>query len=399
MRSELWQRPPKPATDRSTSNWRRRRFACAFLLLRTAVGLQSTELERRLIEQIQREGPITFRDFMQAALYDPELGYYNTERLKIGAPGDYYTSSNVHPAFGALLSRAFAQLWADFIMPLTIVEYGPGTGQLACDVLSAMRDEQPAVFDRLTYVLVEASPAMRNRQRDKLLPFEQHVRWRALHDLERKAVTAIAFSNEFVDALPVHRARYRSGALEELYVGIDAACLALLWSKPSTERLWKYVQRIGVGLREGQIIEINLEMIDWLARVSGTLENGFLMTIDYGDAANHLYAQDRESGTLRSFYRHRLIDSPLERVGEQDITASVNFTALIEYGCDFGFEAVSYERQTAFLIRMGLIEMIAGQDTSANTPGDLKDRLALKNLFVPGGVGDNFRVLIQRKSG
>src|SRR6476660_2825789 len=102
----------------------------------------STELERRLIDRINRDGPITFRDFMQAALYDPELGYYNTARLKIGPGGDYYTSSNVHPAFGALLARAFAELWPDPSVPLTIVEFGPGTGQLAADVFSAMRDEQ-----------------------------------------------------------------------------------------------------------------------------------------------------------------------------------------------------------------------------------------------------------------
>src|SRR5512143_476821 len=100
----------------------------------------ATELERRLIDRISREGPITFRDFMQAVLYDPELGYYNTERLKIGAAGDYYTSSNVHPAFGAVLARSFAELWDDWTQPLTVVEIGPGSGQLASDVLSSMRD-------------------------------------------------------------------------------------------------------------------------------------------------------------------------------------------------------------------------------------------------------------------
>ena len=335
---------------------------------------------------------------MQAALYDPELGYYNTERLKIGPQGDYYTSSNVHPAFGALLARAVAELWPDSSVPLTIVEFGPGTGQLASDVLSAMLDEQPAVYDRLIYVLVEASSAMRTLQQDKLIAFDQHIRWCSVEELEHTPVIGVAFSNEFVDALPVHRARYRGGVLEELYVGTDAACLALLWSKPSTERLWRFVERVGVSLREDQIIEINLDMIDWMTQVSRALGNGFLITIDYGDTANHLYAQDRGSGTLRSFHRHQLIDSPLERIGEQDITASVNFTALIKHGRDLGFEAVSYERQTAFLIRMGLIERIAGQNTSEDAQGDLKDRLALKNLFVPGSVGDNFRVLIQRKT-
>jgi SAM-dependent MidA family methyltransferase len=366
------------------------------------VPRESTELERRLIERIKSEGPITFRDFMQAALYDRELGYYNTERLKIGPLGDYYTSSNVHSAFGALLARAFAELWAGSVQPLTIVEVGAGTGQLASDVISALRDEHPPVFEQLTYVPIDASPAMRTRQREKLAAFEDHIRWGDLEDLEREAINGIVFSNEFVDALPVHRARYVGGALEELYVAATTAPgathLTLVWNKPSTKRLSDYVERSGVALREGQIVEINLDVVDWLARIAGLLKEGFLITIDYGDTAEHLHAQDRQSGTLRSFYQHRLIDSPLERIGGQDITASVNFTALIEYGRDLGFEKLSYERQAAFLIRMGLIERIAGENESAPPPGDLKDRLALKNLFVPGGVSDNFRVLIQRKS-
>jgi len=369
------------------------------------VPTQSTELEKRLIEQIHREGPLTFRDFMQAALYDPDFGYYNTERLKIGAQGDYYTSSNVHPAFGALLASAFAELWAGSSEPLTIVEFGPGTGQLAFDVLSAMRDEQPAVFDQVSYVLVEVSPVMRTRQQDKLNAFKQLTRWCALEDLERSPVAGIVFSNEFVDALPVHRASYCGDVLEELYVGAYPAGLAMFWGTPSTERLRQYVDQLvdhlvdhfGMSLREGQIIEINLEMLDWLTSVSRALKNGFLITIDYGDTANLLYGEGRESGTIRSFYRHRLIDSPLKRIGEQDITASVNFTALIESGRNLGFELVSYERQTAFLIRLGLVERIASQEFSG-TPGNIKGRLALKNLLVPGGVGDNFRVLIQKRT-
>jgi SAM-dependent MidA family methyltransferase len=366
-------------------------------LKKGVVRPESTELERRLIERIRREGTITFRDFMKAALYDPELGYYNTERLKIGPQGDYYTSSNVHPAFGALLARAFADLWAAPSDPLTIIEVGAGTGQLAYDVLTALRDEHPAIFERLTYVPVDASPAMRTRQREKLAAFEDQLRWRDLEEIEREPINGIVFSNEFVDALPVHRARNMGGALEELYVAAAPAHLTFGWNEPSTKRLSEYIERNGVTLREGQIVEINLDAVDWLARIAGALREGLLITIDYGDTAEHLHAQDRESGTLRSFYRHRLIDSPLERIGEQDITASVNFTALMEYGRDLDFETLSYERQAAFLIRMGLIERIAGKDGSAQSPGDLKDRLALKNLFVPGGVSDNFRVLIQRK--
>jgi SAM-dependent MidA family methyltransferase len=150
------------------------------------------------------------------------------------------------------------------------------------------------------------------------------------------------------------------------------------------------------SLPEGQIIEVGLDAIEWLRRASRAIKRGHLITIDYGDIAGHLYSPERREGTIRSFHRHRLVESPLERVGEQDITASVNFTALIEYGRDCGLEMISYERQSAFLLRMGLIDRIASMGASQNLD-DLKSRLAIKNLFVPGGVSDNFRVLVQRK--
>ncbi len=358
----------------------------------------STELERKLIERIERDGPITFRDFMQAALYDAELGYYNTVRLKIGSEGDYYTSSNVHPAFGAMLARAFVELWDRSVDPLTLVEFGAGTGKLACDVLSTMRDEHAVLFERLSYVIIETSPAMRELQRNKLTGFSDRVRWLEREKLERSPITGIVFSNEFVDALPVHRVRRKSRRLEELYVARahDEPCLAPAWGEPSTGGLGEYIERLGASLREDQIIEINLDAIEWLAGMARAIPRGYLVTIDYGDLARHLWTSDRRSGTLRSFYKHRLIDSPLERVGEQDITASVNFTALIEYGRNLGFELVSYERQTAFLTRMGLIARIAAEHSASDTLDDLKERHAVKNLFVPGGISDSFRVLIQR---
>jgi SAM-dependent MidA family methyltransferase len=361
----------------------------------------STELERRLIERIKRDGPITFRDFMQAALYDAELGYYNTVRMKIGPAGDYYTSSNVHPAFGAVLARTFVELWAGSVEPLTIVEIGAGTGRLACHVLSTMRDEAAAVFERLSYVIIETSAAMRDLQRNKLTDFSDRVRWLELEDLERSPITGIVFSNEFVDALPVHRVRLKNGRIEELYVTRAHAerCLELAWDEPSTGALGDHIERFEATLLEDQVIEVNLDAMEWLGRTAQTIQCGFLITIDYGDLAGHLWTPGRRSGTLRSFYKHRLIDSPLERVGEQDITASVNFTVLIEYGRDLGFELVSYERQTAFLTRMGLIERMAAQHGSRDTLDDLKERLAVKNLFVPGGISDSFHVLIQRKPG
>lgn len=358
------------------------------------------ELELRLIARISRDGPLTFRGFMEAALYDPAYGYYQTGRLKIGAEGDYYTSSNVHPAFGAVLARAFVDLSSELAAPKgprTIVEIGAGTGRLASDVLMALRQRHPAFFQQVDYVIVEASEEMVKREREMLSGFDGHVRWSNLSELERAPTTGIFFSNELVDAMPVHRVRFTQSGIEEQYVTVGEG-LAFTWGEPSNPGLMNYFERTGVKLAEGQIAEISLDAIEWLGRMSRAIERGFLITIDYGDVSALLYADGREKGTLRSFYNHRLIDSPLERVGEQDITASVNFTALMEYGRRCGLETVSYERQVAFLVRMGLIEMIEEREDKSPSREQLTERLALKNLFVPGGISDNFRVLIQRKA-
>src|SRR5262249_42871705 len=131
------------------------------------------------------------------------------------------------------------------------------------------------------------------------------------------------------------------------------------WGPLSSARLEEYVSRLAVPLSEGQVIEINLEAIDWLQAVAASLCSGYVVTIDYGDIEAHLYGQDRRRGTLRSYYKHTIAESVLDRIGEQDITSSVNFTALIRYGLDVGLNTVSFERQSAFLVRMGLIDRIA----------------------------------------
>ncbi len=366
--------------------------------------LPKTELERRLIERIMRDGPISFRDFMQTALYDDQLGYYNTGRAKIGPEGDYYTSSNVHPAFGAIVARAMVELWQSLPSdqgPLTILEVGAGTGRLAFDILSTLRDEHGHTFERLRYLIDEISPAMRARQKDQLAAFGDKIIWRASGP-DQETIDGIVFSNELIDALPAHRVRFYGGEIEEEYVTAHSPHgqeprLTTVWGKCKSDRIFRYVERLGARLKEGQAVEVNLDALDYLARAARAINKGYVVTIDYGDLVTHLWGADRAEGTLRSFYRHRLASSRLDRAGEQDITASVNFTALIEYGRDFGLEKISYERQTSFLMRMGLIERVASIYPGAETVGDLKERLLIKNLFVPGGVSDNFRVLIQKK--
>lgn len=349
----------------------------------------SHTLEAALIDRIEREGPLSFRDFMEAALYDGRLGYYSTERPKIGRAGDYYTASSIRPVFAATLAHAFAGLWGDFSIPLTVMEAGAGMGHFAHDFLTTMNEEHSPLFKALKYVIVERSHAMRASQQASLAGFGDWVSWLS-PEAPISPMKGIVFSNELIDAMPVHRVRMVAGALEEQYISVSSHQLALTWGPPSTCRLDSYVRRMGAALDPGQIVEVGLDAIDWLGAVSSALDEGLLITIDYGGEAAELYSSARRNGTLRCFHRHRLMDSALTRVGEQDITASVNFTALIEYGLDFGLEPVSFEPQRRFLIRSGLLDRVA-----ALTDPNL--RLAAKNLLVPGGVTDGFCVLVQRK--
>jgi SAM-dependent MidA family methyltransferase len=356
-----------------------------------------TLLEKQLVSRILDSGPITFRDFMDAALYDDDFGYYNTGRPKIGRSGDYYTASNVHQVFGAVIGGVLGELLkginASPDQPLTLVEFGAGTGQLAADILETIAREHPPVFERIGYLIVERSPAMISLQHDRLDRFGQKVNWSKLDDL--KALCGGVLSNELVDALPVHRVRRHRGSIEEQFVLLEpgpggSKRLGFGWSKPLSPRIGEYIGRMAVNLEEGQVVEVGLDAVDWLGRASRAVDRGFLLTLDYGDLVELLWNADRRRGTLRAFRQHRLVDEVLDVPGEQDLTASVNFTALIEYGKDFGLEPTLYQRQVDFLTGHGLLARIAGIS-------DLRSRLAAKQLLVPGGVSDNFRVLVQRR--
>jgi len=339
---------------------------------------------------------------MREALYDEHRGYYMSERDQFGAEGDFYTASQVHELFGSLLAKEFAGVWRALGSPIdfAIVELGPGRGEFARDALSALRIEFPDCFCRLKYICCEISPALRSKQRETLAEFGNRVDWVISLEELGSPITGVFFANEFFDALPVHVVRERGGRLREVYVvRRDDGSLVCREDELSNTRLEDYWQRVGSQLAEEQLAEINLDAVGWSEKIAQRLKRGRVITIDYGDLADRLYAAERPNGTLRCFSRHLISDEPLERIGEQDITASVNFTALIEYGRDFGLEVVSFARQTDYLIGLGLLDRAAALSVKAGDESsqELQHRLALKQLFVPQGIPSHFQVLVQEK--
>jgi len=355
------------------------------------------QLVQKLIARIEREGPITFADFMESALYDSEFGYYHLE-ARIGAEGDYWTSPEVHMIFAQTIGRQLAQA-AEAIAPtspFTVIEMGAGKGTFARYVLKTFQREQPALLKRLEYVIIERSSGMTQRQQDHLGPFRQagmSVRW--LPDLAALApgsVTGAIFSNELVDAFPVHRVVQRPLGLREIFVGWSSSQgFTEVEAPPADPTLQQYFPRLGIRLEDGQRAEVNLEALRWMRLVAACLRRGIVLTIDYGHTAADLYAPLRKGGTLLCYYRQSVSDSPYIRIGQQDMTAHVNFTSLALTGQESGLAVTGFTNQLHFLMGLGIESAFEGIDPESS------EAAFMRRLLQPGGMGSTFKVLVQHK--
>jgi SAM-dependent MidA family methyltransferase len=363
----------------------------------------ANDLQSFIIDRIREEGPVTFARFMDWCLYHPRYGYYHSGAVRIGKDGDFYTSSCVHPIFGALVARQLGEMGA--ILggeTFTILEIGAGRGFLCEDILTWVEKHDPTFYRRLDYLIVEASPSLRREQQDRLTreAVRGMVRWLAPEDLAAQglAVTGCVLSNELVDAFPVHRVVGENGGMQEIYVDEQGGCFKETFADLSDSRISSYFSAAGIQLAEGQRAEVNLQALQWLEEIGRIVRRGFVMTIDYGCLAAELYDPWRRHGTLRSFYRHQQADSPYENVGRQDITAHVDFTALINKGNEIGLDFTGLVPQYRFLIAMGFIEEMTEFSSGMSALESLQLRLSLKNLIDPErGMGDIFKVLIQHR--
>ncbi len=360
-------------------------------------------LRQLLLARIRQNGPLTFARFMEACLYEPGLGYYTSPGRKVGAEGDFYTSSNVHALFGRLLAREICRMWQELGRPDTfqVVEMGAGGGRLACDIMDGIRDLEPELYRTVTYRLIEKEPSLREAQQALLKEHAARLAWSSPQELTTGAVTftGCLVSNELVDALPAHLVEMTDEGVREVFVTADGEEFREVLAPPSTPALTSYLERIGATLGTGQRAEIRLAALDWLTAVANSLERGFVLTIDYGYLAQELYGPMRKNGTLLCYYRHTVEENPYIRVGLQDMTAHVDFTTLSRFGEEVGLSTVWYGEQYRFLMATGMMQELASLEAGATSEAEaIKDRLALKKLTLPdGGMGDTFKVLVQAK--
>ncbi len=325
---------------------------------------------------IEERGPIPFAEFMRMALYHPAHGYYTTHD-PVGREGDFVTSPEIHPFFGKALAHQILEMWE--LMGrgrVTIVELGGGKGRLASQILPVL--DERGLLHREYWIVEKRRPA----------PLEG-VRWSEDVDGIEGQGPWIVISNEFFDALPFHRLRVCDEGIKEVYVGWKDGGFCDVLGPPSTTALEEALR--GVRPIKGMELEVCLEAMEWMRKIGTSMPEGFVVTIDYGLPERELYSERHMEGTMLCHHRQRVDRDPYRRVGRQDITCHVNFTALAREGREVGLEVVGFTDQGSFLIGLGVLEELSslGED-------DLEGRMALKSLFMPG-FGDTFKVLIQQK--
>jgi SAM-dependent MidA family methyltransferase len=362
-----------------------------------------TQLRNIIIARIAEQGRITFADFMGACLYEPGLGYYTSPGRKVGAEGDFYTSITVHAAFGRVIAREIAQMWRCMGTPadFTLVECGAGNGRLACDIMDFLAEREPEMYRNLKLVLVEQEPSLESAQREMLTSHVERLFWLDPDVFASGSFTfsGCLYSNELIDALPVHRVIMAVDGLKEIFVTCKDGELLEEAGSPSTPELCEYLKRVEVELHPGQLAEINLNGPAWLKTVSKALQSGFVLTVDYGYTAQELYAPKRKLGTLLCYHRHQTEENPYIRLGLQDITTHVDFTTLMKCGEELEMQSVWFGEQYRFLLATGIVEEIEAIERShVSDEEKLRLRLTLKKLIMPeGGMGDTFKILIQSR--
>lgn len=349
------------------------------------------EIRRRIIDN----GPITLSEFIDVALYWPQGGYYATRNPIGGLNGDFYTSPLVHPAFGALLGVQLFQMWQilERPAPFTVIEPGAGNGLLGRDIVNFASGLPGGFADCLQYICID---------RRVIRGLESHVKNShrlACSGLPIQPIRGCVLSNEHLDAFPVHQVVAEQGCLKEVYVVLDNGELVTNTGPPTTPALAERFKSLGISLQDGQTAEVNLSLNSWAKEAATTLERGFVLTIDYGRMAQDLYSPDRRSnGTLTTYHKHLQTDSPLKRIGQQDITAQVDFTSIVDSGQRAGLEPLGFTTQQEFLERLNLAHFVEMLDSRQEEQREIQaNRAGMLELIKPSGFGD-FKALVQGKN-
>ena len=354
-----------------------------------------SSLAKIVKDKIHKEGSISFNDFMEMALYYPELGYYTSAADKIGKQGDFYTSPYFTNVFGQVIAKQLEEMWQltgknDF----AIVEYGAGMGSLCIDILQQLKNNAP-FYKKVKYCIIEKSEAMRSKEQKAINNFSVSEKIYWYNSIEEiQSFTGCVIANEVVDNFSVHKVVMTGNELMEVFVGYDNGFIEVL--KPAQNDLKNYFTELKIELPNDFCTEVNLQAIEWIKTISASLNKGFVLTIDYGYPSSELYQSNHRLGTIACYNKHTVNDLPYKNIGQQDITAHVNFSALNLWGTKNGLLNCGFTNQSQFLLSLGLAEHLRKIEENEKDSFEIRKKLLLiHNLLM--SMGRKIKVLIQHK--
>lgn len=336
---------------------------------------------------IQNQSPIGFDEFMNLALYYPQLGYYRSGSEKFGEKGDFITAPETSDLFGFCLARQCVQVFQDND---SILEFGAGSGVLAAQILFEL-----ARLNNLPkyYYILELSAELKHRQKQtiaKTLPeLLDRVVWL---DKLPENFKGVVIANEVLDAMPAKRIIQKNDNFHELCVGVDND----QFSWQTSESVFKHESaKLPKDRGEGYTTEVNLQAMAWVKLLYDALDSAVVLLIDYGMHRDEYFHPQRIDGTLRCYYQHKASDDPFVNIGDQDITTSVNFSDIADHANAAGFKISGYATQALFLIALGIDEYLLAEKDE-----DKRITLAqqVKQLVLPSAMGESFKILALSKS-
>jgi len=360
--------------------------------------------------EITERGVLPFARFMELALYAPDCGYYEAQKENVGRHGDFYTSVSVGNLFGELLAFQFAE-WLEEVKTfnsqlstLSLIEAGTHDGRLAADILTWLQLNRPKLFAQIEYGIIEPSARRQEWQRETLKPFAPRVRWFSdFEDLKLKIknskLAGIIFSNELLDAMPVHRFGWDAKSKNWFEWGVAIDGDEFSWAKIQKPRLdlpssiRDLPSSLLDVLPDNYTVENSPSAESWWREAANSLQTGKLVTMDYGLAADEVFSPFRTNGTLRAYFRHHLNDDILANVGRQDLTVHVNFPAIQKVAEESGLITEQFCAQAKFLTE------ILARAAKSNSFGewDGSDTRQFQTLTHPEHLGRAFRVLVQSR--
>ncbi|WP_442603744.1 class I SAM-dependent methyltransferase [Paenibacillus sp. KN14-4R] len=359
------------------------------------------------LKQLVRESSnnlITFKDFMELCLYHETAGYYRNENLKIGRDGDFYTSSSIGTIMGEMIGN-FIMRSADELLEgneiLHVVEWGGGNGRLALHALDEIVRLDPKLYERLDWYMIETSNYHQELQRETLKMHIDKVIWMDAGQWFSKQdqIVTIVVANELLDAFSVHRIRSDQGVIVENWVGWDDDQGRVIekWLPLDDVAIETYLLKNGIQLLDGQVAEINLAASSWVEGIVSHFKQGKLLVIDYGDRADELFSPHRMKGTLMCYRKHQAHDNPYIYLGEQDITAHVDFSSCMRVATESGCASVTLQTQREFLVVQGILERL--QETANRDPFSEQARRnrSIRQLLLSDGMSELFKVMIVSK--